>query len=160
MPRHELVARLVAVAEESTRLREVNARLREVIEAQAVQLEVLKGQQQALSRRVGELERKTGKDSSNSGKPPSSDPVWDKKPAGKRRRSLRERGARSPGKQPGAGSSTLKLVDDPDKTIWCPPRSCDGCGGDLSGEPVTAERRHQVTDIEPAPAPVVTEYRA
>src|SRR5260370_140762 len=42
----------------------------------------------------------------------------------------------------------------------CPPRSCGGCGGDLSGEPVTAESRHQVTDIEPAPAPVVTEYRA
>ena len=162
LPRPELAARLAAVAEDNTRLREVNAWLREVVEAQAVQLEAVKRQQQALSRRVEELERKAGKDSSNSGKPPSSDPVWDKRSAGKKDtdRSLRERGARSPGKQPGAGSSTLKLADDPDETIWCPPRSCDGCGGDLSGEPVTAERRHQVTDIEPAPAPIVTEYRA
>jgi hypothetical protein len=129
LPRPELAAGWWPWAEDNTRLREVNARLREVVEAQAVQLEVLKGQQQALARRVEELERKTGKDSSNSGKPPSSDPVWGKKSAGKKgtRRSLRERGARSPGKQPGAGSSTLKLVDDPD---------------------------------EPAPAPVVTEYRA
>ena len=125
--------------------RSFNAGLREVVEAQAVQLEVLQGQQRALSRRVGELERKAWMDSSNSGKPPSGDPVWDKS-AGKKgtRRSLRERGARSPGKQPGAGSSTLELVDDPDERIWCPPRSCGGCGGDLSGEPVTAERRHQV----------------
>ena len=126
-------ARLVAVAEDNTRLREVNARLREVVEAQAVQLEVLKRQQQALSRRVEELERKTGKDSSNSGKPPSSDPVWDKKSAGKKgtRRSLRERGARSPGKQPGAGSSTLKLVDDPDETDPQPAAlNAQGCGGD------------------------------
>jgi transposase len=162
LPRPELAARLVAAAQDNTRLREANARLREVVEAQAVQLEAVSRQQQALSRRVEELERKAGTDSSNSGKPPSSDPVWDKKSAGKKDtdRSLRERGARSPGKQPGAESSTLKLVDDPDETIWCPPRSCGGCGGDLSGEPVTAERRHQVTDIEPAPAPVVTEYRA
>lgn len=139
LPRSELAARLAAVAEDNTRLREVNARLREVVEAQAVQLEVLSGQQQALTRRAEELERKAGKDSSNSGKPPSSDPVRDKKPGRKKDadRSLRERGARSRGRQPGAGSSALKLVDDPDETIWCPPRSCEGCGEDLPGEPVT-----------------------
>jgi transposase len=162
LPQRELVARLVAVVEDNTRLREGNARLREVIEAQAVQLETARGQLQALTRRVEELERKAGKDSSNSGKPPSSDPVWDKKAAKEKKadRSLRVRGRRSPGKQPGAGSSTLKLVDDPDEMVWCRPGSCGGCGGDLSGEPVAAERRHQVTDIEPAAAPIVTEYRA
>jgi len=37
---------------------------------------------------------------------------------------------------------------------------CCGCGADLAGAPVTAQRRHQVTDIEPAPAPKVTEYVA
>jgi len=36
LPRLELAARLVAVAEDNRRLREVNARLREVVEAQAV----------------------------------------------------------------------------------------------------------------------------
>src|SRR5260370_21683459 len=61
---------------------------------------------------------------------------------------------------PGDPGSTMSLVDDPDKTIACPPAACCGCGADLAGAPVTAQRRHQVTDIEPAPAPKVTEYVA
>lgn len=103
LPSAELAARLAAALE-------VSARLRDVIEAQCKQLEAMKDQLAAamarneqLARRVEELERKAGKDSSNSGKPPSSDPVWDKKAAGKSAdRSIRERGTRSPGKQPGA----------------------------------------------------------
>src|ERR1039457_113254 len=45
-------------------------------------------------------------------------------------------------------------------------RSAGGAGrgwparGARAGEEVTAQRRHQVTDIEPAPAPKVTEYVA
>ena len=35
-----------------------------------------------------------------------------------------------------------------------------GCGAGLAGAPVTAQRRHQVTDIVPVPAPAVTEYVA
>jgi len=54
----------------------------------------------------------------------------------------------------------MNLVDDPDETISCPPAACCECGADLAGAPVTAQRRHQVTDIEPAPAPKVTEYVA
>ncbi len=54
----------------------------------------------------------------------------------------------------------MNLVDDPDETIPCPPLACCGCGADLAGAPVTAQRRHQVTDIEPAPAPKTTEYLA
>ena len=54
----------------------------------------------------------------------------------------------------------MSLVDDPDETINCPPLACRGCGADLAGAPVTAQRRHQVTDIEPAPAPTVTQYVA
>ena len=46
------------------------------------------------------------------------------------------------------------------RRIDCPPAACCGCGADLAGAPVTAQRRHQVTDIEPAPAPKVTEYVA
>ena len=52
------------------------------------------------------------------------------------------------------------VIDDPDERVWCPPAACCGCGAGLAGEPVTAQRRHQVTDIEPAPAPKVTEYVA
>src|SRR5665811_1597756 len=75
-------------------------------------------------------------------------------------RSLRERGKRRPGKQPGGPGSTMNLVDDPDETIDCPPAACCGCGAGLAGVPVTAQRRHQVTDIEPAPAPRTVEYVA
>jgi transposase len=54
----------------------------------------------------------------------------------------------------------MSLVDDPDETVQCPPATCGGCGAGLAGEPVTAQRRHQVTDIVPAPAPKIIEYVA
>jgi transposase len=54
----------------------------------------------------------------------------------------------------------MKLVDDPDERFEYPPPACRGCGADLAGEPVAAQRRHSVTDIEPAPAPKVTEHVA
>jgi transposase len=118
---------------------------------------LLTAQVERLSARVGELERQVRKDSSTSSRPPSSDSPYQKKGSD---RSLRERGKRRPGKQPGDPGSTMSLIDDPDKTIACPPAACCGCGADLAGAPVTAQRRHQVTDIEPAPAPKVTEYVA
>lgn len=54
----------------------------------------------------------------------------------------------------------MSLMDDLDERIDCPPTACCGCGADLTGAPVTAQRRHQVTDIEPAAAPKITEYVA
>jgi hypothetical protein len=54
----------------------------------------------------------------------------------------------------------MNLVDDPDESIECPPAACRGCGADLASAPVTAQRRHQVTDIAQAPAPKVIEYVA
>ena len=117
----------------------------------------LTAQIERLSSRVEQLERQAGKDSSTSSRPPSSDSPYKKKGSD---RSLRERGKRPPGKQPGEAGMTMSLVDDPDETIECPPAMCCGCGAGLAGEPVTAQRRHQVTDIEPALAPKVTEYVA
>jgi transposase len=110
-----------------------------------------------LTARVELLERRAGRDSSTSSKPPSSDSPYQKKP---RDRSLRERGKRRPGKQPGAPGTTMKLVDDPDHRLWFPPASCRECGTNLADAPVIAQRRHQVTDIQPAPPPVVREYVA
>jgi transposase len=52
------------------------------------------------------------------------------------------------------------LADDPDEIIGCPPSACRGCGADLAGALVTAQRRPQVTDIALVPAPRATEYRA
>jgi len=54
----------------------------------------------------------------------------------------------------------MNLADDPDESFGCPPAACCGCGADLAAAPVTAQRRHQVTGIEPAPAPKVTGYVA
>jgi transposase len=110
-----------------------------------------------LTARVEALERQAGKDSSMSSKPPSSDSPFRKKPQD---RSLRERGKRAPGKQPGEPGTTMRLVDDPDERLFFPPAECRGCGEGLAGEPVAAQRRHQVTDVQPAPAPKVTEYVA
>jgi transposase len=121
------------------------------------QVALLTGQVERLSARVGELERQAGKDSSTSSRPPSSDSPYRKRGAG---RSLRERGKRRPGKQPGDPGLTMNLTADPDDKFEFPPAACCRCGADLAGQPVTAQRRHQVTDIEPAPAPKVTEYVA
>jgi transposase len=118
---------------------------------------VLTAQVERLSARVGQLERQARQDSSTSSRPPSSDSPYKKKGGD---RSLRERGKRRPGKQPGDPGMTMSLVDDPDERIECPPAACRGCGAGLAGAPVTAQRRHQVTDIEPAPAPRVIEYVA
>jgi transposase len=110
-----------------------------------------------LRARVEELERQARRDSSTSSRPPSSDSPYKKKP---RDRSLRERGKRRPGKQPGDPGTTMKLVDDPGERLEFSPSCCRGCGAGLAAEPVLDQRRHQVTDIAPAPAPRVTEYVA
>jgi transposase len=152
----ELVSRLVSALE-------VNSRLRGVIETQAAQMEMLNGrletaqrQTAALVRRVEQLERQIGKDSSNSGKPPSSDsPFTKKKP---KDRSLRDKTGRRPGKRPGGPGSMMKLVDDPDESHRCPPAVCSCCAVDLGGALVTAERRHQITEITAAVPPKVIEY--
>jgi len=128
-----------------------------LIAALTAQAGRLAAQVERLSARVEELERQAGKDSSTSSRPPSSDSPYKKKGSD---RSLRQRGKRRPGKQPGEPGMTMSLVDDPDERISCPPLACRGCGADLAAAPVTAQRRHQVTDIEPASAPRVTEYVA
>jgi len=127
-----------------------------VIGELTAQAEQLSAQVGRLAVRVDDLERQVRRDSSTSSRPPSSDSPY-KKGAD---RSLRERGKRRPGKQPGDPGTTMNLVDDPDERFEFPPAACCGCGAGLAGAPVTAQRRHQVTDIVPAPGPRVTEYVA
>lgn len=110
-----------------------------------------------LPARAGELERQARKHSPTSPRPPSSDSPYKKKGSG---RSLRERGKRRPGKQPGGPGTTVNLAGDLGEPSGCPAAACCGCGAGLAGAPVTAQRRHQVTGIEPASAPKVTEYVA
>ena len=123
------------------------------------QVERLTALNERLSARVDELERRARRDSSTSSRPPSSDGPH-KKEKRSTDRSLRERGKRRPGKQPGDPGVTMCLADDPDASYDCPPAACRRCGAGLAGEPVTASRRHQVTDIGPPPEPKVTQYVA
>jgi transposase len=140
-------------AELATRLAEAYRLIAEL----SVRVAELTARDEQLAARVEQLERRAGRDSSTSSRPPSSDSPYEKR--GKDR-SLRERGKRRPGRQPGDPGTTMRLVDDPDERCWFPPAACRGCGKDLAGVGVLAQRRHQVTDIRPAPAPTVTEYVA
>jgi transposase len=151
---------VLPAAELAARLSEAYRVIREMTvqaEQLTAQAETLSAQAGRLQARVEDLERRAGRDSSTSSRPPSSDNPYKKKG---RDRSSRERGKRRPGRQPGDPGTTMRLVDDPDQTLLFPPEACRGCGAGLAGEPVAAQRRHQVTDIEPAPAPKVTEYVA
>jgi transposase len=151
LPRGVLAERLAeayrVIAQLTGQVRETAARVEEAV-----------AENGRLAARVEALERRAGKDSSTSSKPPSSDSPYKKKEP--RDRSLRERGKRRPGKQPGEPGTTMSLVDDPDERFEYPPAECRGCGSGLAGEPVSAQRRHQVTDIQPAPGPKVTEHVA
>jgi transposase len=131
----------------------------ELLAAKDAQIAALTAQVRALLDRVEKLERGSRRDSSNSGKPPSSDSIFVKGQEKTQARSARQRGARNPGKQPGASSNTLPLVENPDETIFCPPVRCDGCGAGLDDVPVAGEQRRQVIEpVEPAP-PRTREYR-
>lgn len=108
---------------------------------------------------VAALQAQLGRDSSNSGRPPSSDSPFTKKPAPKR--STRTRSGKPQGKQPGAPSTTLRLVDNPDDTITYAPPVCAGCGNDLADAEIFGVCRHQVFDVPPLPPrPYITEHRA
>lgn len=140
-------ARLVA---ENGALRAENAELR-------ARHDELKGMVAALRERVAELERRLAADSSNSSRPPSSDAPWAKKPA--KKRSLRTRSGRKPGKQPGASSASRSLIDDPDDRLIIEPSRCRRCDASLAGAAEHRRQRRQVVDVCPPPPPTVTEYQ-
>ena len=111
-----------------------------------------------LSARVERLEKRLARDSSTSSRPPSSDSPYEKDRKKPRDRSLREKGKRRPGKQHGEPGTTMSLVDNPKYRYWYSPAECCGCGTGLASGEVFAQRRHQVTDIRPAPEPEVSEH--
>ena len=98
-----------------------------------------------LSARVQALEDELSKNSHNSGKPPSSDGLK-KKPAPK---SLRKKGKRKSGGQPGHDGHTLAMVPDPDHIVPHPVVSCPHCANDLSAVEVTGIEKRQVFDAPP-----------
>ncbi len=111
---------------------------------------------ETLSQRVAELEAQLNKNSRNSSKPPSSDGLA-KPPKPK---SLRKKGERKSGGQPGHKGHTLKQVAQPDHVVTLPAAVCAcGCTAHIALAPVQAYARRQVFDI-PQPKLEVTEYRA
>lgn len=108
--------------------------------------------------RIEALERelaryKTKKDSSNSSLPPSKD---ENRPL--RTSSLREKGGRKAGGQPGHNGKTLEMADIPDEIIEHRACFCKECGKDVSGLPFELYGKRQVIDI-PTIKQVVTEHR-
>ena len=98
-----------------------------------------------LTARIQELEDQLAKNSGNSGKPPSSDGLK-KKPAPK---SLRQKGQRRTGGQPGHAGHTLEMVSEPAHIEVHRLAHCPHCDEDLSAAPVLDVERRQVFDVPP-----------
>jgi len=108
--------------------------------------------------RIEVLERelaryKTKKDSNNSSLPPSKD---ENRPP--RTSSLREKGGRKAGGQPGHDGKTLEMADNPDEIVEHRACFCPECGKDVSSQPFEYYGKRQVIDI-PVIKPIVTEHR-
>jgi transposase len=141
---------LVLIAAQARMLEVAQQRLAEqavLIEQQAARIE-----EQAA--RIAELERKVGRNSRNSSSPPAADGL-DKPPV----RSVRTKGTRRAGKQPGAPAATLSQVAKPDVVIEHFPAACGCCAGPLARERVVGEVvRRQVFDL-PEVKVKVTEHQ-
>lgn len=108
----------------------------------------------ALEERVQSLENQQAKNSRNSSKPPASDGF--KKPAPK---SLRKKGKRKSGGQPGHTGHTLKMSEKPDRSEVHRVEECEHCGCSLIDQSADGVEKRQVHDLPPLRL-LVTEHRA
>lgn len=126
-------------------------------------VEALEAENKALRADNERLRSEAAKNSGNSSTPPSRDPVAERARQAEARRAKRQKAAggkrRRPGKQPGAGGTTLSMTDTPDEVVTHAPACCHGCGADLANATVSGEVRRQVVDL-PEVTPTVTEHRA
>jgi len=105
---------------------------------------------QALRDRVQTLEEQIAKDSHNSHKPPSSDGLAKPKP-----KSLRKPSGRP---SPGHPGHTLRMRENPDRTVRHTVERCSDCGRSLSNQEPDRVERRQVFDL-PEPKLEVTEHQ-
>jgi len=114
------------------------------IHALEQQVQELSARLDVSEKRVRDLEDQLAKNSRNSSKPPSTDGL--KKPSPK---SLRKKGQRNSGGQPGHMGHTLKMVEEPDHTEVHRVEECECCHRSLADhEPDSVEKR-QVHDLPP-----------
>jgi len=115
----------------------------------------LQAQVRTLINLVAELKGRLHKNSSNSSKPPASDGLAKPEP-----KSLRKKGLRKSGGQPGHPGHTLKQVAHPDQVEVLPATACPCCpDADLAHAPVEGYERRQVFELPP-PRLGVTQYQA
>ena len=124
------------------------------IDALEHQVQSLSTRLDASEQQVRKLQEQLAKNSSNSSKPPSSDGY--KKPAPK---SLRKKGERKSGGQPGHTGHTLKRLDEPDHTQVHPVKNCECCGRSLADQLADGLEKRQVHDLPPLRL-IVTEHQA
>lgn len=148
---------LVVVVAQARMLELASERLVEqaaLIEEQGAALAEQAARIEAQAERIAELERKAGLSSRSSSTPPVRDGL-DKPPV----RSMREKGVRKAGKQPGAPGATLSQVDEPDRVERHFPSECGRCASPLDRDRVVGEVvRRQVFDM-PEVKVEVTEHQ-
>jgi len=105
-------------------------------------------------KRVRHLEEQLAKNSRNSSKPPSTDGF--NKPSPK---SLRRKGQRKSGGQPGHTGHTLKRVENPDHTQVHPVDECACCHRSLKDQKPQGVEKRQVHDLPPRRI-IVTEHQS
>lgn len=123
-----------------------------IIAQQQQQIASLSQQVASLTQRISELEARLNTDSHNSNLPPSSDSFKNKT------RSLRKRGKRKRGAQPGHDPHCLRQVDNPDRVIIHRVEKCLNCQASLKDVAASDCNARQVFDL-PQVKMEVTEHR-
>lgn len=138
----ELRLKCELLTDQVSTLRELERTSIELVRQSTERDRLREAENRLLAERVAQLEARLGRNSRNSNTPPSAEGYTKAPP-----RSSRRSSGRGPGGQPGAPGATLAQVGDPDEVVVHSPSACGGCGGSLTGAPVTSTETRQVADL-------------